>query len=224
MSIPFLDEGQRFKNSWHESMGFGGSQLFDISQDYKQLKTEMSKFGVKGIHDRRSMERKDLFGIPVPETDRDDIKSNMRTIQNLWRDVSMGSDQISSSLLSSINENIGEIGSDLFRKIFLQKSGQAQVSVKEFWALWMKFLSNEVFSSDFLEDGSHLIDQGSYSEPNEMKSESGHIYDEETPFGCFDLIQSQYSSNRRLRLLFFEEQALVPANFSVCPTTQTLLF
>ena len=178
----------------------------------------MGKFGVKGIQDRRSMERKDVFGIPVPETDRYDIRSNMRIINNLWRDVSMGSDQISLSLLSSINENIGEIGSELFRKIFLQKS-QAQVSVKEFWVLWMKFLSDEVFSSEFSEDGSLLIDQGSNVKPNGMELESGYMYDEETPLGCFDLIRSQYSPNRRLRLLFFEEQAMVLAIFFVCPTT-----
>ena len=50
------------------------------------------------------------------------IKIGFVAIDSLWRDISMGSEQISESLFSMIHKELGEIGSELFRRIFLGKA------------------------------------------------------------------------------------------------------
>ena len=55
------------------------------------------------------------------------IKSGFAAIELLWKDVSMGSDLISAKLLRAIHCELGEIGSELFRRIFLLKNLPDQV-------------------------------------------------------------------------------------------------
>ena len=62
------------------------------------------------------------------------IKTGFNAIETVWRDISMGTDQIQSKLLSTIHKELGEIGSELFRRIFLSKAMPEQVSA--FVHLW----------------------------------------------------------------------------------------
>ena len=50
------------------------------------------------------------------------IKTAFSSINSLWRDISLGTDQIQMSALTNIHQHLGEIGSDLFRSIFLKSS------------------------------------------------------------------------------------------------------
>ena len=61
------------------------------------------------------------------EFQRHSIKTSFQAIEGLWRDLSLGTDLISMSRLSLIHENLGEIGSELFKKLFLADSDQNQV-------------------------------------------------------------------------------------------------
>jgi hypothetical protein len=56
------------------------------------------------------------------------IKTSFHAIECLWRDLSLGMDFISMSMLSAIHENLGEIGSELFGKMFLNSANSKQVS------------------------------------------------------------------------------------------------
>jgi hypothetical protein len=55
------------------------------------------------------------------ETELHAIKTAFGAIESLWRDISMGSDSISVNVLKSIHQQLGEIGSELFRRIFLSR-------------------------------------------------------------------------------------------------------
>ena len=200
-----MPEGDQVGGS--EIQGLVGSQndIFEKARHIKNVKDQTRK--------RRSSIRYSIVDhnaeeTPVQEQDRDDIKNGMKIIYNLWRDISLGADQVSTSLLSSICDNIGEIGSELFIKIFLNRCGPQQFSAKEFWGLWMKFLSDEAFNSEIVDDSDRFhTDSGRLTE--KVFIESSHQHSQENVLGCFELILSQYSPNRRLRHLFFGEQALV---------------
>ena len=198
-----------------ENQGLGGSQseAFEKARNIKNIKAQIrnKRYNWESSNtsiNTRSIGKNITAGNPVQEQDRDCIKNGLKVIYNLWRDISMGGDQVSSSLLSSICDNIGEIGSELFIKIFLNRSGPPQISVKEFWGLWMKFLSDEAFNSDLADGSERFLADASSPGENELLESSRHYY-EENVLGCFELILSQYSPNRRLRQLFFGEQAMV---------------
>jgi hypothetical protein len=70
-----------------------------------------------GIKERKSL----------TETELHDIKTSFVAIESLWRDISMGTDNVSVSVLKSVHQQLGEIGSDLFRRVFLSRGQLLQV-------------------------------------------------------------------------------------------------
>jgi hypothetical protein len=56
------------------------------------------------------------------------IKTAFVALDMLWRDVSMGSDHVQASTLSLIHKELGEIGSEVFCRIFLKKLIPSQVT------------------------------------------------------------------------------------------------
>ena len=65
------------------------------------------------------------------ETELHAIKTGFGAIESLWRDISMGSDKISVTILKSIHQQLGEIGSELFRRIFLCRGQLLQVNLEK---------------------------------------------------------------------------------------------
>jgi hypothetical protein len=55
---------------------------------------------------------------PFSELELHVIKTGFMAIEALWKDVSMGSDEIPAKLLKNIHGELGEIGSELFKRIF----------------------------------------------------------------------------------------------------------
>ena len=158
----------------------------------------------------------------ISEVDRHMIKASFEMIESLWRDISMGSESVASSILGSIHKNLGEFGSELFKKYFMIGTKQElclisncldrylicihlQICKVQFWFQWMKFLSEETFSqiqnTDFLENSS-LQRRGSLSSESSLAalSESTSI---------FEKLHSKFSPSRRLKHRFFEAQILV---------------
>jgi hypothetical protein len=87
-----------------------------------------------GERERRNPQTgdRDLWGInerkPCSETELHAIKTAFGAIEFLWRDISMGGDSISVACLKSIHQQLGEIGSELFRRIFLSRGQLIQVN------------------------------------------------------------------------------------------------
>ncbi len=63
----------------------------------------------------------------LSEVELHSIKTSFQAIESLWQDLSLGMDSISINLLSRIHENLGEIGSELFGKLFLNNSNLKEV-------------------------------------------------------------------------------------------------
>ncbi len=53
-----------------------------------------------------------------------EIKQSFDVIETLWRDISLCSEYVQTSLLATIHDNLGELGSELFRKIFMVNTKQ----------------------------------------------------------------------------------------------------
>jgi hypothetical protein len=64
---------------------------------------------------------------PLTEIELHSIKTAFNLIEGVWLDVSMGAEYISSSVMASIHEHLGEIGSELFSKVFMNNSVSKQV-------------------------------------------------------------------------------------------------
>lgn len=56
-----------------------------------------------------------------------EIKKTFWIIETLWRDISMGSDSIMQSMMTSIHLYLGEIGSELFKRLFMNNTVSQQV-------------------------------------------------------------------------------------------------
>ena len=65
----------------------------------------------------------------LSEQELDEIKQAFKAIHGLWHDVSVGSDTISMSLLSSVHDQLGEIGSEMFSQLFLSRSENSKSEV-----------------------------------------------------------------------------------------------
>ena len=66
---------------------------------------------------------------PCSELELHTIKVGCQMISSLWRDVSMGADQVSLGALNAIHKELGEIGSELFSRIFLSQALPRQVDL-----------------------------------------------------------------------------------------------
>jgi hypothetical protein len=64
---------------------------------------------------------------PFAEQELLDIKTSFWMIENLWRDLSMGSEYILPSAMTSIHQYLGELGSELFKRLFMSKFVSQQV-------------------------------------------------------------------------------------------------
>ena len=163
------------------------------------------------------------------EMELNSIKTTVIAIENLWRDVSMGIDQISTSTLSCIHKELGEIGSELFSRIFLNKSKSAQVAVfalsfsnlksyfiifqlseREYWCCWINFFAEELFFEDEMgleSEQAPLLETG--LELKESFSSTIEVEVDDDPVNCFEFIHSRIAPSRHLNNLFFQEDIMV---------------
>jgi hypothetical protein len=75
----------------------------------------------------RSSQKGSASGTLLSEVELHSIKTSFQAIECLWRDLSLGMDFISMPMLMGIHDNLGEIGSDLFGKLFLNGPNSKQV-------------------------------------------------------------------------------------------------
>jgi len=149
---------------------------------------------------RHSISEEHIFA----EIELYEIKHKFGIIENLWRELSMGTDCILSSVLASVHHYLGEVGSELFSTLFMNSNVPKQISKSQFWALWFKYLADEAFgfySEPFLD-----------SESNDACSDVGVVElsvidpsKADQNVGWYEQLHARYSSSRRMRHLFFEE-------------------
>jgi hypothetical protein len=53
-----------------------------------------------------------------------EIKQSFEVIETLWRDISFCAEHIQSSVLATIHDSLGELGSEFFRKHFMVNTKQ----------------------------------------------------------------------------------------------------
>jgi hypothetical protein len=83
-----------------------------------------------------------------------------------------------------------------------------QISKNEFWALWFKYLAGEMFTSDTLLTELHMEQQILLDDNMQRKDESvnGQV---KTDIGWYESFHARYSSNRRMKDMFFDENVVV---------------
>jgi hypothetical protein len=74
---------------------------------------------------RHSISEEHIFA----EIELYEIKHKFGIIENLWRELSMGTDFILSSVLASVHHYLGEMGSELFCILFMNSNVPKQVEL-----------------------------------------------------------------------------------------------
>ena len=72
------------------------------------------------------------------------LKQGFGVIENLWREISVGESEVRSSQLLSMEAYVGEVGSELFRKLFAVHVLPENLTKTNYWDVWMSFLTMEV--------------------------------------------------------------------------------
>lgn len=68
-----------------------------------------------------------VYSSSFSELELHSIKTAFQTIEGLWRDLSHGAEYVTMSLMASIHQHLGEVGSELFDNLFLSCSESNQV-------------------------------------------------------------------------------------------------
>ena len=72
------------------------------------------------------------------------LKQAFCVVENLWREISVGDNEVRTTQLLSIEAYVGEVGSELFRKLFAGHELPETLNKTNYWDVWMSFLTKEV--------------------------------------------------------------------------------
>jgi hypothetical protein len=124
----------------HGSYDFGRLQVVPNSGAFRRLSTEQHRRLSEKVNRRLSTEgfnpsRPHMTVAATPirrhsiseeyifaEIELYEIKHKFGIIENLWRELSMGTDCILSSVLASVHHYLGEVGSELFGTLFMNSN------------------------------------------------------------------------------------------------------
>ncbi len=85
-----------------------------------------------------------------------------------------------------------------------------QMSRRDFWSCWMKFLSEERNPNSVESSLSHHDKASNQQEIDQIVEDSESGDDEEAKeYGCLEYLHARFSRKRRLRDSFFEEEIMV---------------
>jgi len=174
----------------------------DQAKTAAQLRSRAFNSSSRIFRSTKLLAASSMTGIVLSEIELHSIKTSFHAIECLWRDLSLGMDFISMSMLSGIHDNLGEIGSELFGKMFLNSTNSKQVSKIEFWTLWMEYLSGDLLLDDLSQnddDDAHTLSL--------LPENLDQDLEKQTP-SLFKRIVSRYHPSRRLGQLFFSDHVL----------------
>jgi hypothetical protein len=98
-----------------------------------------------------------------------------------------------------------------------------QMSKAEFWLLWMKFLSKEVYFSHGTEQSSDIQNSIVQKRRSSLSGESSKDVVLEN-LSLFERLHARYAPSRRLKHLYFESHVLVKALINTHSSTIILVY
>jgi CRP-like cAMP-binding protein len=138
-----------------------------------------------------------------PETKIHSMKTLLSTIDQVWQEISFGEKCVPLTQFVAFQPYLGEIGSELFKKLFTVKGLPAQITRADFWEIWFAFLTSEAYGKKDLQKLS--------TEDELQTTESKlHCNDEfeEGPVGFFEYFLAYVSSARRIGHRLFDEDVM----------------
>ena len=73
------------------------------------------------------------------------VKHALCVIENLWQEMSTDNVSIHTAQLLSVQEYLGEVGEELFKKLFTAQALPETLTKTNYWDIWMSFLTTEVY-------------------------------------------------------------------------------
>lgn len=156
-------------------------------------------------------------GEPLSEIERYTIKNALNIIQESWDLMSLGNTHISFSQLASLEKQVGEAGSELFKALFNGLDPTRTISEDGFWKYWVQFFekaeNEQVGSSgaDVADDSQH---GSAFDGSDDRRENDDGANDEqdgvahENAEGWVDFFYSIVSPARSIKHLLFAEETM----------------
>jgi ankyrin repeat protein len=142
---------------------------------------------------------------PLPQTKLQSLKSAFTRIEQVWQEICLGEKFVPLSQFAAFQPYLGEVGSELYKKLFALKEIPDQISKAIYWEIWINFLTFETYGKGFLDVKQKEIEaMNEVTEPLITESEST----DENGHGCFELLHARFSTARRLSTKLFESQVV----------------
>ena len=162
-------------------------------------------FSPPRVHDRSDFDHNAVADVPIPDMKLQSVKSALSKIEQIWHDICLGEQLVPLSQFTAIQPYLGEVGSELFNKLFMVKGVPEHIEKPVYWEIWLNFLTHASYGGDISEiDG---IDDKIQSQAHAPPAIDLTISDK-SQRNCLEILQARFSRARRLGNRLFDREVL----------------
>jgi ankyrin repeat protein/CRP-like cAMP-binding protein len=147
----------------------------------------------------------DLVDGSLAETRLQAIKMAFSKLEQVWQEICLGEQIVPLSQFLAFQPYLGEVGSELFKKLFLAQEIPEHISKAVYWEIWINFLSIETYGKKVI-DLLDKEDQVSAENPDPTIIDSD-VHEEQVP-NCFEMLHARFSTSRHLKHSFFNDDVV----------------
>ena len=133
------------------------------------------------------------------------LKLALSKIDQVWQEICLGEEVVPLSQFTAFQPYLGEVGSELFKKLFAGKGVPEHISKAVYWEIWISFLTFEAYGKRISENA-EIDDEKPRDELESFVIDSE--VPEEYPDNCFELLHTRFSKARRMGHRFFDSQVV----------------
>ena len=158
------------------------------------------------------------FG-PLPDTILQSLKISFSKIEQIWQEICLGEEVVPLSQFTAFQPYLGEVGSELFKKLFTAEWAPEQISKRVYWEIWINFLTLETYGkmSSATSENVDRINANQKSAPVVDADTS-----EESKHDCLELLHARFSRARHLGHKLFDCEILERYESSFVEVTGTI--
>ena len=156
-------------------------------------------------------EHDDMFDGHLSETKLHALKVAFTLIDQVWQEICFGEASVPLSQFLAFQPYLGEVGSELFKKLFAVKGLPSIISKSDFWEIWIRFLSMEAYGK---RDPANISELHNFEAQNLEKSLHDQEVSEERPNGILEAMHARFFRSRQLKDRFLDGTTI--EQFELC--------
>ena len=154
------------------------------------------------VHNERvDLDSRDLSQGPLSQIKLQSIKMALIRVEQVWQELCLGEKVVPYSQIAAFQQHLGEVGSELFKKLFSQKGIPDHISKAVYWEIWINFLTFETYGKIHTSHIEHEMNEE--AKPAETLNIDSDVTDEHGR-GILEKLHARFSRARQLSRKFFE--------------------